>query len=151
MQPVLSAMRWLGSLFADSAPVKLCLFEDASMAVRDCRRRQNGFLVQAMLLLVIGLDAIGKQDEAIKMLNKTKRMAVEIGLQTKKFSRTHGRGISVLEESWRRTWWELYVLDGMFASVHRAHEFTLFNLHADAGHPCDEEEYSSLVSHFRCI
>ncbi|KAI1267207.1 hypothetical protein F5Y18DRAFT_425051 [Xylariaceae sp. FL1019] len=56
---------------------------------------------------------------------------------------THGGGNPRLEESWRRTWWDLFVVDGMIAGVHRQTNFLLFDIVADVGLPCEEQEFLS--------
>ncbi|KAK1243455.1 hypothetical protein MKX07_004083 [Trichoderma sp. CBMAI-0711] len=48
---------------------------------------------------------------------------------------------SVLEESWRRTWWELYVTDALFAGIRHLPTFTLWQVDADVDIPCEEEQY----------
>ncbi len=51
VQPLLAAMRWMGSLHSTSESFKSDLYEEALAAVRDYQGCKNGFLVQATLLL----------------------------------------------------------------------------------------------------
>jgi hypothetical protein len=63
----------------------------------------------------------------------------------------HGEGLAVLEESWRRTWWEMYVLDGMIAGVHERSSFRLNEMPFEVLLPCEEHEFVSGVSYLISI
>lgn len=52
----------------------------------------------------------------------------------------------LLEESWRRTGWDLYIIDGMITGGRRESNFVLFDVAADVLLPCEEDEYLSGVS-----
>ncbi|KAJ4324158.1 hypothetical protein N0V84_003991 [Fusarium piperis] len=143
LEPLLAAMRWIGSLYIDSCPHRASFFQEARRLAYDSTRPKDGFLVQALLLLLIGLDGQGHQDKAREILADAERLAVRIGLNTRPFATLHGRGMAVLEESWRRTWWDLYVVDGMIAGVHRSTNFLLFDEPCDVALPCEEYQYFS--------
>ncbi|QUC22345.1 uncharacterized protein UV8b_06586 [Ustilaginoidea virens] len=137
-----AAIRWVGSIFIDAgASTRERLFDEAFSLVQDPGRSKDGFLVQAMMLLIVGLDGGCQQEKARLILNDAETLALELGLQTRDFAISHGRGIAVLEESWRRTWWDLFVIDGMIAGVHRVTNFLLFDVPAGAALPCEEDQY----------
>ncbi len=75
---------------------------------------RNGFSVQCLLLFAAALEWSGEQDYANTTLIEAKSMALGIGMQSRRFAREQGQQCTVLEESWRRTWWELYFFDAMF-------------------------------------
>ncbi|KAL9949995.1 hypothetical protein ACHAO3_000257 [Verticillium nonalfalfae] len=52
-------------------------------------------------------------------------------------------GDPVLEESWRRTWWMLYVLDAYYAGTLGRVDFSLQDAEATVDLPCHESEYES--------
>lgn len=111
----------------------------------------NGFTVQALLLLSLTLEWTGENERAAAMLERAKNMGLEIGMQHRDFASRHGRGEKVLEESWRRTWWELFMVDAMFAGIRHLPTFTLWGIDTDVDIPCEEELYITEVSHFiRC-
>lgn len=143
---LLSVMRWIGSFFLGESTARERHLEEAFRLVHSPISPRDAFLVQAMMLLVIGLDGAGQYNKGKELLNDAKELAIEIGLHTRPFAVLHGQGIPVLEESWRRTWWELFILDGMFAGIHRVTDFTLFDLPADVALPCEEWQYTSGVS-----
>lgn len=140
---LLAAMRYLGSLYLDAGPVRASYLDEALRLCYATNTPKDGFLVQALLLLIVALDGNCQQDKARDLLADVERMAVEMGLNTRQFAALHGRGNPVLEESWRRTWWDLYVVDGMIAGVHRTTSFLLFDMAADVGLPCEESDYLS--------
>ncbi|GAB0135817.1 hypothetical protein EsDP_00004141 [Epichloe bromicola] len=141
-QPLLSAIRWIGSIFLGiGVRERERLFNEALGLIYHQQRSKHGFLIQAMMLLIVGLDGNCQQEKARAILKDVEAMALELGLHTRDFATNHGRGIPVLEESWRRTWWDLYVIDGMIAGVHRATNFLLFDMAAGAALPCEEEQY----------
>jgi hypothetical protein len=105
----------------------------------------NAYTVQAMLLLAIGMHANSVLEESIKFIRIASDLAIKLGMHRKEFATDHGEGIPVLEESWRRTWWELYAIDGMLAGVCPVHHFDLYNIESDVPLPCEESEYNSGV------
>ena len=147
VNPLFSAMRWAGSFYIEEPPpAKESLFDEAFRLVHSPLAPRDAFLVQAMMVFVIGLDGAGQFNKGKELLNDAKDLALEIGLNTRAFAVLHGQGVLVLEESWRRTWWELFILDGMFSGIHRVTDFTLFDLPADVALPCEEWQYLSGVS-----
>ena len=105
----------------------------------------TGFTVQALLLLAISVHCCNGFELARSLLDKASNIALEIGMQFKYFATTHGNGDSVLEESWRRTWWGLYVVDGIFQVIQRSAYFALWHVQADVDLPCEEIDYASEV------
>lgn len=146
---LMAAMKYVGSLFLDAGPARASYLDDALRLCHVPSTPKDAFLVQALLLLVVALDGSCQQDKARDLLGEAERLAVEIGLNTRQFAALHGRGNPILEESWRRTWWDLYVCDGMVAGVHRITTFLLYDVVADVALPCEESEYLSGVSYQR--
>lgn len=145
MEHLLAAIRWVGCLYVDVGPSKAMFYDEALRLAYEPTVRKDGFLVQTLLLLLIGLDGSRQQEKARQLLADVERIALEIGLHTRPFATMNGRGIPVLEESWRRTWWDLYVVDGMIAGVHRQTNFLLFDIASDVALPCEEHHYLSGV------
>lgn len=144
---LLAAMRYVGSLYLDVGPIRASYLDEALRLCYAPNTPKDGFLVQALLVLIVALDGSCQQDKARDLLGDVERISVEIGLNTRQFATLHGRSNPVLEESWRRTWWDLYVVDGMIAGVHRITSFLLFDMAADVALPCEESEYLSGVSY----
>ncbi|QYS96899.1 Zn(2)-C6 fungal-type domain-containing protein [Trichoderma simmonsii] len=139
---LVAAMRWVGSLYIN-ATVQTDLYNAAHSSIYDDQAPRNGFLVQAMMLLLVALDGSCQRRESLRILSDVELLALEIGLNKRNFAALHGRDSPVLEESWRRTWWYLYIMDGMIAGIHRQSSFALFNVSADVLLPCEEHQYLS--------
>ncbi|OAA69902.1 Zn(2)-C6 fungal-type DNA-binding domain protein [Cordyceps fumosorosea ARSEF 2679] len=145
LQPLLVVMHWVGSKYVAPEAEQGPLLEIARLAVDEATetRTASGFTVQAMVVLLVALDGEGYAQQAVELLARAKEMLLALGMNYGSFARSARMRSRVLEESWRRTWWEVYVLDGMFAGAHRATTFTLFDVPTDVGLPCEEDEYES--------
>ena len=145
LQHVEAAMRYIGSFYIAQAPTP-ALGLEAERAVYNITCPKDGFKVQAMLILAIGLDGYTFQEKALQFLVEAQDIALELGMNTREFAMLNGNGLNALEESWRRTWWELFVVDGMIAGVHQKSSFRLNNIPAEVGLPCEEGQYVNGVS-----
>ena len=145
LEVVLAAMRYIGSLYLDCGPAKATYLDEAIRLCYLPSTAKDGYLIQALLLIIVGLDGSCQQEKARELLADCERFAIEIDLNKREFASMHGHGNPTLEESWRRTWWDLYVCDGMIAGVHRVTNFLLFDIQADVGLPCEEHQYLSGV------
>ncbi|KAK7424543.1 hypothetical protein QQX98_000508 [Neonectria punicea] len=134
-------MRWVGSLYIDTGSTCVRLFQEAYRRIYDLTSPKDGFLVQAMLVLIIGLDGNRQRDKVKEILAHVQHTSLQIGLNTRLFASLNGRGIPILEESWRRIWWDLYVVDATMAGVHRTSNFLLYDVPADVALPCEEHQY----------
>ncbi|KAK6340958.1 hypothetical protein TWF696_009271 [Orbilia brochopaga] len=137
---LLPVMRFIGSFYAPSAPHQS--FRDAAdFTLFQQNAPRNSFTVQAMLLFAIGLHADNMQERSGQVKDIAIDMALELGMNLEGFAEAAGEGDPVIEESWRRTWWELYFLDGIFAGVHQRDCFRLWSVECTVPLPCEEAEY----------
>jgi hypothetical protein len=97
------------------------------------------------MLVAIGLDGNAERKRALAFLTQAGDIALEIGMHRREFPSLNGQGLPVREESWRRTWWELFVLDGMFAGVHQQSPFRLNEVGSTVLLPCEERDYAGGV------
>jgi len=111
------------------------------MLASQCKK--NGYLVQAMLIFSVTLHAQDWQQQARQMLSSAIEVAVDLGMNRINFASENSMGSPFLEESWRRTWWELYVLDGMLAALHQQSSFKLSGIESDILLPCENSDYST--------
>lgn len=146
LEPLLAAMRWVGSLYTEQA-TSHSLFKDAFRLI-DGNPLKDAFLVQARLLLIIGLDGNRQRKKVRKLMAEARDISVQIGMNTHLFATANGRGMPILEESWRRTWWELYVVDALMSGVHQTNSFALYDVPTDVALPCEEYQYLTGVSRF---
>ncbi|RAL15587.1 Zn(II)2Cys6 transcription factor [Aspergillus homomorphus CBS 101889] len=107
-------MRYIGSHYS-SAPTLKDGFHQPAYTVLTAPK--DGFQVQGLLLLSIVEHSHGREETAQRLLREAIQIAHSIGMQTNSFARENSHGHPVLEESWRRTWWELYVTEGLMAAM----------------------------------
>ncbi|KAJ5770580.1 uncharacterized protein N7511_002631 [Penicillium nucicola] len=72
--------------------------------------------VQALLLLSIVLHSRADHVESKKCLNAAIDLAFELGLDKSTFAETESPNDSIRAECLRRTWWELFVVEGLLKS-----------------------------------
>ncbi|KAG8527885.1 uncharacterized protein KY384_006801 [Bacidia gigantensis] len=99
----------------------------------------NAFTVQNLLLLAITYHMQGSSEEAQDTLSTATRIAIRLGLNQQTFSAAAGNNVT--GESWRRTWWELYVLNILFAALNQSHCHGLEGVETDVPMPCEEHMY----------
>ncbi|KAF4215044.1 hypothetical protein CNMCM5878_008503 [Aspergillus fumigatiaffinis] len=141
-QYILSIMRFIGAHQHHDPSVKE-LFRQSAYSVLSDSTPRNGFKVQGMVLLAIVDHARGAEDSAARIMQAAVNLALELGMNKAAFAAEHSGGNSTLEESWRRTYWELYFVDGYLAAMRDQSAFQLFHSPADVRLPCDEELYNS--------
>ena len=105
------------------------------------RAPRDGHAVQALLLLAIAQHSMDLAEQATHTLDRAIDLALELGMNRRSYATEKSFGFPILAESWRRTWWELYVMDGMFAAVHMKTSFRLHSVPTDVGLPCEESTY----------
>ena len=109
-----SIMQWIGSLFVE---------EVTSIELRETALNQldlmvlppNGFTVQTILLAAVAVHCEDEKDFARALLDRAIFLALEIRMNSREFANMERD--PVLAESWRRTWWGLYVMDSCFAGL----------------------------------
>lgn len=74
------------------------------------------YKVQALLLFSIALHSRHERDGALESIIKAVVLARELGMHRPAYARALGMENPTQEESLRRTWWELYVSDCLFAA-----------------------------------
>ncbi|KAJ4128937.1 hypothetical protein NW768_007462 [Fusarium equiseti] len=139
LEPLFAAIRWIGSLYIEQE-TSPSLFREAFRLI-DGNTVKDGFLVQARLLLVIGLDGNRRLEKARKLMAEARDISVQIEMNSQAFATTNGQGSPIVEESWRRTWWELYVVDALMSGVHQTDIFTLYDVPSNVALPCEEHQY----------
>jgi hypothetical protein len=82
----------------------------------------NGFTVQMLLLTAIAVHCDGELEQGRAILDRAISLALELRMHSRAFA-TMERD-PVLAESWRRTFWSLYISDAYFATMRRAPMFT---------------------------
>jgi hypothetical protein len=89
-------------------------WRDASQTVFDSDVPEDGFKVQTLILITLASFARFERDRGVQALRFAIDIAGRIGLG----SSTYGSGQELIfQESWRRTWWELYSIAGLISLI----------------------------------
>ncbi|EXJ78571.1 hypothetical protein A1O1_08972 [Capronia coronata CBS 617.96] len=99
-------------------------------------------MVQARLLFSIALHARFEISEAEASLSRTVELALELGIHKQSYCVINRVRHPVEEESLRRTWWELFIVDGYMAALHRKTTFRSRSVSTDVLLPCEESAYT---------
>jgi hypothetical protein len=84
-------------------------------------------------------DAKREMDAAVKL-------ALDLKMFRKEFAAEHGAQDPVIAESWRRTWWMVFVVDAYYTGTLGTMNFQVIDVEATTELPCEEAEYESGVS-----
>jgi hypothetical protein len=145
LQSLVLVLRFIGSCYVSKETVHLSKIE-ASSALLEKDPPKTGFTVQALLLFSLGLTFYGERDQGYAVLKIAVNLALNLGMNWSSFAIVNGEGSSVLEESWRRTWWGLFITDASLAANHNEVTFQLFTTDTDVPLPCEDAAYSIGVS-----
>ncbi|KAF2212094.1 hypothetical protein CERZMDRAFT_68331 [Cercospora zeae-maydis SCOH1-5] len=133
-------VRFIGSQYAPNVSSD-SIRSAAADALAASSNERSPEMVQASLLYSMSLHARYEPLGAMAAISKAADMALELGMHQAEFAVQHGRRDNVYEESLRRTWWELFVTDGYFASLHRQTGFKSTSVKITTLLPCDDEAF----------
>ncbi|KAB8208548.1 hypothetical protein BDV34DRAFT_222629 [Aspergillus parasiticus] len=97
--------------------------------------------LQALLLLAIVLHSRNERPEAGDCLATAVNIAFELGLNNQSYAATMSEGDPVREESLRRTWWELYIIENMLTALGLQRVARTGLIPLEVGLPCEERIY----------
>ncbi|PGH00557.1 hypothetical protein AJ80_09163 [Polytolypa hystricis UAMH7299] len=142
LETVVTVMRYIGSLIGN-LPFVDSFKSAAETLLFSTQLAKTGFSVQALMLYSIATHWNNEKVRAREILDIAGHLALDIGMHMQSFAYQHGEGSVVLEESWRRTWWLLYVVDSLYAGIRHETSFKLWSVSTDVELPCEEECYLS--------
>ena len=145
LKNLILVLRFIGSCYTSKDTVHLSKVA-ASSALLEENLPKNGFTVQALLLFSLGLTFCGERDRGYDVLKIAVSLALDLGMNWGSFAVLSGEGSPVLEESWRRTWWGLFITDASLAANQNKATFHLFATDTDVPLPCEDASYSISVS-----
>ncbi|EEA20742.1 C6 transcription factor, putative [Talaromyces marneffei ATCC 18224] len=144
---LLSMMQYVGSHFHPDPSAKDRYRKNAYMGLNESPEA-TGFKVQAMLLAAIVDHADGNEEQAGYRLKSAVIMASQLGMQSGSFGGSNSYGNVIFEESWRRTFWELFIVVHLFKTFSGQHNCDDIQLSGYQDEdllkmelPCDEATY----------
>jgi hypothetical protein len=146
---LLNVLRFVGSLYVEdiaSEPFEYAILKqipaESSVWVP--------FEVQAVFIYAIAVFWRSDSENARKWFDLVIDKAVAIGMNKREFATSYSPNEPVFSESWRRTWYEIYICDGHMASTTRSTTYSCSqnSLKTTVDLPCEEEAYNEGVCHF---
>jgi Fungal specific transcription factor domain len=110
-----NVLRFVGSHFVPGACPGSLRF--AALATMSDTIPDDGYKVQSLLLLSMALFARFEQPQGVEALQIATSLALRLGMNHRTYGSFNSQGKEVLEESWRRTWWNLYTVDGLVSAI----------------------------------
>lgn len=138
-------LEWIGSIYASWCPSEP-YYQAALEALSSPSLPRTPFTVQALMLFAIAQHHQDLRPESRKTLDLAILIALELDMNRREFARAYGENNPVLEESWRRSWYILSVVDQHFAIVMNSPIYQLANMPNDVELPCDDEFFEAGVS-----
>lgn len=144
---LLPVLLYIGSIFTDtvdSAP----LAKSAAQAITSARIRPgptSPYYIQALNLYAIVVYWCEDRWKGRELLDEAIREALSVDMHRVKFASQHGQGDPVLEESWRRTWWQIYITDAHIAGSIHSYPTQTGAVQVTTHLPCEEQQYESGV------
>lgn len=146
--PVVAVIRFIGSIYARSySSSKLREEADRAIAAARVDTPRSPFLAQALLLHSIALFWSQEDANSRQEMDSALQIATLIGMNRRDFAAENAPNDALLRECFRRTWWQIYIVDASYASIERLPTFGANNVSSDVDMPCAEEEYESNVRH----
>ncbi|UKZ52817.1 hypothetical protein TrVGV298_006604 [Trichoderma virens] len=139
--PLVAVMRLIGHLYGSrewSFPL-----QDALKTCFSQASQRDPFMVQCRVLYSIALFWYGYKTEAKNEIGMAARLALDLEMFRCQFATEQGGRNPVLAESWRRTWWMLFIVNGYYIGTVGTLEFALIDVEATVELPCGEFEYES--------
>lgn len=139
---LVNVMQYIGSCYRD--PVARQHHLRASIYASDAA--VDGFTVQSTLLMSLAESMCDEVTEAEKLFARALAQARLIGMNKKSFADAEVGFDPVLAESWRRTWWMVYVVDANYCIIRQDYKTALLGGENSVDLPCEDESYGQLVS-----
>jgi hypothetical protein len=102
-------------------------------------------MVQCHFIYSIALFWCGDKTQSREHMDAAIRIALDLAMFRRQFAVENGEGDAVLEESWRRTWWQVYITNAIFATIRREAAFPTRDVDVSVQLPCEEEDYEAGV------
>lgn len=139
--PLVAALRFMGNIY-NSREWSIPLKDDIETSLSTLSP-SDPIQVQCRLLYSVALFWYDYKAEAKSQMDRAAQLAIDLQMFRPEFAASQGADDQVQRESWRRTWWMLYILDAYYAGTLGTMNFRVMNIDVTAELPCDEADYES--------
>lgn len=146
---LLPVLLYIGSIFTHCIESKP-LADAAAQAIESGRHHSgspNPYFAQALMLYSIAVYWCNEPQKGRKLLDESIDAGFALGMHLKEFASQYGHGDAVLEESWRRTWWQMHITDIHISGSTHTYEGLSAKYPSTAELPCEELQYDTGVSY----
>ncbi|KAF2003847.1 hypothetical protein P154DRAFT_72807 [Amniculicola lignicola CBS 123094] len=144
-ESLLPVLLYIGSIFTHSVP-SAPLAIAAAQAIETARARggiPSPYYIQALSLYCIAVYWCDEPERGRELLDEAIQGAFDLGMHKAEFAVRHGESDAVLQESWRRTWWTIYVTDAHIAGSTHTFPTKTGAIHMTTEFPCEDYQYES--------
>ena len=141
--PLIAVLRFVGNLYHTrewSISQKECLEKSISEV-----SPSDPIVVQCRLLYSMALFWYDYKTESQLQMNMATKLATDLQMFHHEFATVQEADDLVMRESWRPTWWMLYIVDAYYAGTLGTTNLQTIKIEATAELPCDESDYESGV------
>ncbi|KAF2130036.1 hypothetical protein P153DRAFT_385270 [Dothidotthia symphoricarpi CBS 119687] len=140
MEVLLIVLEWIGSIYAAWTSSE-AYYEASLRAIDAPTLLRTPFNVQALMLFAIAQHHSDFKQQSRKTLDLAITIALELRMNERGFAQAYGESYPVLEESWRRTYYFLQIIDQHFSVVINSPVYALAKVPGTVDLPCDDEYY----------
>lgn len=145
LRPLVAVMRYVGSLYCQSDQADRLRGDVSSICMKAGQDLRDPFIVQYHLINSIAQYWCGEAVQSREEMDRAISLALDLKMHCQEFAITYGQGDPVLRESWRRTWWQIYVVDAYYAAMKNTTTYPTYDVDVTTELPCEEYEYESGV------
>ncbi|KAL5339644.1 hypothetical protein BJX70DRAFT_363533 [Aspergillus crustosus] len=145
LDTLLPVLEYIGSLYSNttpSPPLERKVLQSLAH-LRLSTRTPSPFDIQAIILYSIAVYWCDDIHRSLELLDEAIAGAVALGMHEDGFDARFGDGDVVLEESWRRTWWVIYLTAMHMAGSTHSFPSRVEGVVISVGLPCEEEGYEA--------
>lgn len=143
LELLLSVLHSIGSLYSSFSQCRLDKITNRITTGIDTV--QDAFSVQCLLLNSIALYWCGQEQSSREEMDHAINIALSISMHSRAFATANGLESPVLEESWRRTWWQLCIVDAYYAAMLHQTSPLMRRPDITTALPCEESDYEAGV------
>ncbi|KAL3449145.1 hypothetical protein BJX65DRAFT_306207 [Aspergillus insuetus] len=145
LELLMPVLQYIGSLYTpsiDSAPLETKVLDTLS-SIRCSGTSFTPFDIQALLLYSVAVYWNDEIPRSLDLLDEVISNAVKLGMNRTGFDSSHGEGDPILEESWRRTWWVLYLTASHVSGSTHSFPCKADGIFVSVRLPCEEGVYEA--------
>ncbi|GAD97242.1 conserved hypothetical protein [Paecilomyces variotii No. 5] len=141
LAPLIAALRFMGNIYHArewSIPLK----DDVEASLSQLSP-SDPIQVQCRILYSVALFWYDYKADANSQMDRAAKLAIDMQMFRAEAAASQRADDRVQSESWRRTWWMLYILDAYYAGTLGTMNLRVMDINVTVELPCDESDYES--------